>query len=104
MVNGRGSEYSKKKHTTILSVLSTSLSCTYQLPVCSLVMTMIMDGRSFKLPYAFLPLLVLVHLRLALGQFILVVGDANNISCPEGERQALLEFKNINISNFALYF
>ncbi|XP_075647243.1 receptor-like protein EIX2 isoform X1 [Castanea sativa] len=57
-------------------------------------MTMIMDGRSFKLPYAFLTLFVLVHLRLALGGFIPAgVGDANNISCPEGERQALLEFK-----------
>ena len=80
------SNQKKKAHYYTFSVLSTSLSCTYQLPVCSLVMTMIMDGRSFKLPYAFLTLFVLVHLRLALGQFILVVGDANNISCPEGER------------------
>ncbi|XP_023903572.1 receptor-like protein EIX2 [Quercus suber] len=32
-------------------------------------------------------------MRLALGGFIPGVGDANNISCPEGERQALLEFK-----------
>ena len=57
-------------------------------------MTMIMGGRSFKLPHAFLTLLVLVHfMRLALGGVIPGVGDANNISCPEGERQALLEFK-----------
>ncbi|XP_050254684.1 receptor-like protein EIX1 isoform X4 [Quercus robur] len=56
-------------------------------------MTMIMDGRSFKLPYAFFTLFVLVHLRLALGKLIPGVGDANNISCPEDERQALLEFK-----------
>ncbi|KAK4571374.1 hypothetical protein RGQ29_029974 [Quercus rubra] len=53
-----------------------------------------MGGRSFKLPHAFLTLLVLLHLmRLALGGVIPGVGDANNISCPEGERQALLEFK-----------
>ena len=57
------------------------------------ITTMIMGGRSFKLPYAFLTLFVLVHLRLALGGFIPGVGDAKNISCPEGERQGLLEFK-----------
>nr|POF00236.1 leucine-rich repeat receptor-like protein kinase pxc2 [Quercus suber] len=56
-------------------------------------MTMIMGVRSFKLPPAFLTLFVLVHLRLALGGVIPGVGVANNISCPEGERQALLEFK-----------
>ena len=39
-------------------------------------------------------LMLLVHLSPALG-FILGagVGDANNIRCLEGERQALLEFK-----------
>ena len=58
-----------------------------------MVMTRIMGGRSFKLPYALLSLFVLVHLRLVLGGVIPGVGDANNISCPEGERQALLEFK-----------
>ena len=63
-----------------------------------MVMTRIMGGRSFKLPYAFLSLFVLVHLRLVLGGVIPGVGDANNISCPEGERQALLEFKK-GISN-----
>nr|XP_023920489.1 receptor-like protein EIX2 [Quercus suber] len=52
-----------------------------------------MGVRSFKLPPAFLTLFVLVHLRLALGGVIPGVGVANNISCPEGERQALLEFK-----------
>ena len=61
---------------------------------CLLFMTtMIMGGRSFKLPYALLSLFVLVHLRLVLGGFIPGVGDAKNISCPEGERQGLLEFK-----------
>ena len=39
-------------------------------------------------------LMLLVHLSPALG-FILGagVGDANNIRCLKGERQALLEFK-----------
>uniref|UniRef100_A0A7N2MLG3 Leucine-rich repeat-containing N-terminal plant-type domain-containing protein n=1 Tax=Quercus lobata TaxID=97700 RepID=A0A7N2MLG3_QUELO len=60
-------------------------------------MTMIMfsgGGNSLKLAHAFFILLVLVHLRPAL-EFIsgVGVGDANNIRCPETERQALLKFK-----------
>ena len=64
-----------------------------------MVMTRIMGGRFFKLPYALLSLFVLVHLRLVLGGVIPGVGDANNISCPEGERQALFEFKKGISSN-----
>nr|XP_023877016.1 receptor-like protein EIX2 [Quercus suber] len=46
------------------------------------------------LVHAVLFLALLVHLRPALGFISGVgVGDANNISCLEGERQALLEFK-----------
>ena len=60
-------------------------------------MTMIMftgGGNSLKLAHAFFILLVLVHLRPALGFISGVgVGDANNIRCPERERQALLKFK-----------
>ena len=54
----------------------------------------ITGGGSLKLVHAFFILLVLVRLRPALGFILGVgVGDANNISCLEGERQALLEFK-----------
>ena len=46
------------------------------------------------LVHAVLFLALLVHLRRALGFISGVgVGDANNISCLEGERQELLEFK-----------
>ena len=49
-------------------------------------------GGFLKLLHAFL--MLLVHLSPALG-FIsgAGVGDANNIRCLKGERQALLEFK-----------
>ena len=57
-------------------------------------MTMIKfpGGGFLKLLHAFL--MLLVHLSPALG-FIsgAGVGDANNIRCLKGERQALLEFK-----------
>ncbi|KAK4571393.1 hypothetical protein RGQ29_029991 [Quercus rubra] len=55
-----------------------------------------MGGRSFKLLllHAFLLILLSAHLSPALGFISGVgVGDANNIRCIEGERQALLEFK-----------
>uniref|UniRef100_A0A2N9IHU1 Leucine-rich repeat-containing N-terminal plant-type domain-containing protein n=1 Tax=Fagus sylvatica TaxID=28930 RepID=A0A2N9IHU1_FAGSY len=51
-----------------------------------------MGGRSLKLLYLYAFLTLLVFLRPAIG-FISGVGDANNIRCLEGERQALLEFK-----------
>ena len=47
------------------------------------------SGRSLKLLYAFLTLLL--HLKPALG-FTSGVGD-DNVKCIEKERQALLEFK-----------
>ncbi|XP_050253241.1 receptor-like protein EIX1 [Quercus robur] len=53
-------------------------------------------GRSFKLLllHAFLLIMLSAHLSPALGFISGVgVGDANNIRCIEGERQALLEFK-----------
>ncbi|XP_030933555.1 receptor-like protein EIX2 [Quercus lobata] len=61
-------------------------------------MTMITltGGRSFKLLllHAFLLVMLSAHLSPALGFISGVgVGDANNIRCIEGERQALLEFK-----------
>ncbi|KAM4076234.1 hypothetical protein ACJW30_12G047200 [Castanea mollissima] len=60
-------------------------------------MTMItlISGRSFKLLlHAFLLIMLSAHLSPALGFISGVgVGDANNIRCIEGERQALLEFK-----------
>ena len=57
-------------------------------------MITIMGGGYLKLVHAFFILSVLVHLRPALGFISGVgVGDANNISCLEGESQALIEFK-----------
>ncbi|XP_050254133.1 receptor-like protein EIX2 [Quercus robur] len=62
-------------------------------------MTMITlrGGRSFKLLillHAFLLIMLSAHLSPALGFISGVgVGDANNIRCIEGERQALLQFK-----------
>ena len=67
-------------------------------------MTMIMftgGGNSLKLAHAFFILLVLVHWRPALGFISGVgVGDANNISCPERERQALLKFKKALVDDY----
>ena len=64
-------------------------------------MTMIKfpGGGFLKLLHAFL--MLLVHLSLVLG-FILGarVGDANNIRCLEGERQALLEFKKVLVDDY----
>ena len=65
-------------------------------------MTMIMfTGGGKSLAHAFFILLVLVHLRLALGFISRVgVGDANNIRCPERERQALLKFKKSLVDDY----
>ncbi|XP_030936549.1 receptor-like protein EIX1 [Quercus lobata] len=64
-------------------------------------MTMIkfLGGGFLKLLHAFL--MLLVHLSLVLG-FIsgARVGDANNIRCLEGERQALLEFKKVLVDDY----
>ena len=67
-------------------------------------MTMIMftgGGKSLILAHAFFILLVLVHLRPALGFISRVgVGDANNIRCPERERQALLKLKKSLVDDY----
>ncbi|XP_065625009.1 receptor-like protein EIX2 [Quercus suber] len=58
-------------------------------------------GNSLKLAHAFFILLVLVHLRPALGFISGVgVGDANNIRCPERERQTLLKFKKALVDDY----
>ena len=58
-------------------------------------------GNSLKLAHAFFILIVLVHLRPALGFISGVgVGDANNIRCPERERQALLKFKKALVDDY----
>ena len=61
-----------------------------------MTMTTLTGERSFKLLllHAFLLIMLSAHLSPALGFISGVgVGDANNIRCIEGERQALLEFK-----------
>ena len=58
-------------------------------------------GNSLKLAHAFFILLVLVHLRPALGFISGVgVGDANNIRCPKRERPALLKFKKALVDDY----
>ncbi|KAL4594971.1 hypothetical protein ACB092_12G057700 [Castanea dentata] len=60
-------------------------------------------GMSLKLFHAFLFITLLLHLRPAPGFISGVgVGDANNISCLEGERQALLKFKKGLIDDHGL--
>ena len=55
------------------------------------------------LVHAVLFLALLVHLRPALGFISGVgVGDANNISCLEWERQALLEFRKGLVDDYGL--
>ncbi|KAK7831149.1 receptor-like protein eix2, partial [Quercus suber] len=61
-----------------------------------MAMITLTGGRSFKLLllHAFLLTMLSAHMSPALGFISGVgVGDANNIRCIEGERQALLEFK-----------
>ncbi|KAK4571391.1 hypothetical protein RGQ29_029989 [Quercus rubra] len=66
-----------------------------------MTMIAITSGGSLKLVHAFFILLAIVRLRPALGFISGVgVGDANNINCLEGERQALLEFKKCLVDDY----